>query len=171
MAYDLYCQLIDNVLLSDTYQVKPHQLNFILLEVDSKYGDGIARRVKVLYQANLEKDPPKDHVEVYNAVCTELLSEFTLAKLFMSLYFATKYLSLVQEIEQPSKDELAVLRIRLSDELKFIIKGRTLEPQSNLQGNFWSQPSRSWLPWLMGACGMTVGLLSIITYHQIKTLF
>jgi len=163
MVYNLYCHLIDNVLFSDTYQVKPNQLNFILLEVDSKYGDGVDRKVKVLYQANLGRNSSKDHVEVYSAVCTELLSEFTLAKLFMSLYFALKYLALVQEIEQPSKDELTLLRIRLSDELKFIIKGRTLESQPQPR-----PPSRwSWLPWLMMTCGMTVGLLSIITYQQI----
>jgi len=160
MAYDICCQLIDNVLLSDTYQVQPPQLNFILLEVDSKYGDEITRRVKVLYQANSEKDPPKDHVEVYNAVCTELLSEFTLSRLFMGLYFATKYISLVQEIEQPSKDELAVLRIKLSDELKFIIKPFQSSLKSSLKSSL-TNLSKSWVPWFMCACCVTVGLLGI----------
>ena len=168
MAYELYCHLIDNVLLSDTCQVEPYQLDFILREVDSNYGSEIASKIKVLHQAHLVKEHPKDHVEIYSAVCTELLSKFTLAKLFMALYFANKYLDLVQELEQPSKDEVAVLRVRLSDELKFLIKGLPLErPQVNPLSTL----IRSWVPWRMIACGAVVGLLGIATYRPLRSLF
>jgi hypothetical protein len=168
MAYELYCHLIDNVLLSDTCQVEPYQLDFILQKVDSKYGSEIAHKVKILHQARLVKEHPKDHVEIYSAVCTELLSKFTLAKLFMALYFTNKYLDLVQELEQPSKDEVAALRVKLSDELKFLIKGLILEcPQVNPLG----ARIRSWVPWFMGACGAVVGLLGIITYQPLRSMF
>ncbi len=168
MAYELYCHLIDNVLLSDTYQAEPYQLDFILREVDSKYGSEIAHKVKVLHQVSLVKEHPKDHVEIYSAVCAELLSKFTLPKLFMALYFTNKYLDVVQELEQPSKDEVAVLRVKLSDELKFLTKELTLEhPQVNPLGTL----IRSWVPWRMIACGVVVGLLGIITYQPLRSMF
>lgn len=164
MAYDLYCQVIDSVLLSDT--LRPHQLNFMLREVDSKFGNDIAHKVESLYKTNRERSSPKDHVEVYGAVCEELLSHFTLPKLFMSLYFATKYLAFVQDVEHLTKDESNVLRRRLSCELKFIVKNQGV---TNLQGV--SLLTKLCKPWLMIAGGVTIGLLSIITYQQIKGMF
>lgn len=146
-----YCQLIDTVLLQDKQQVQ--QLNSILLEVDSKYGDETARKVKMLYQINLEKDAPNSHVEVCGAVYTELLREFTISKLLMGIYFTTKYLALVQDLERPSEDELVILRKRLSDNLKFIIK---------------DHPTRPWRPSWSTCLVIAGGLLSYFAYKVLQ---
>lgn len=148
-----YCQLVNNVLHHSTDQYDPPQLDLVLREVNFTHGDEIARLVKTLYQA----DPSKDHVKVYKAVCTELLSEFTVPRLCMSLYYATKYLDLIEELEQPSKAELADLRLRFADALKLIIKGHHANPKR----------VRWWVPWLMG---VTAGLIGIGIFHQIKSV-
>ena len=148
-----YCQLIDTVLLQDK-QVQ--QLNSILLEVDSKYGDETAHKVKMLYQINLEKDAPNSHVEVCVAVYTELLREFTISKLLMGIYFTTKYLALVQDLEHPSEDELVILRKRLSDELKSIIKDIS------------DHPTRPWRPSWSTCLVIAGGLLSYFAYKVLQ---
>ena len=155
MTFEFYCQLIDSVIKTDCP----------LSDVDCPE---IMTRVRTLFQANKERQTPKDHVEVFSEVCSELLSEVSLARLFVGLNFAIKYLALLDDLNE---DELAGLRLQFSDELKFIIKGN-LSDNRDHKGNLkelltrlrWSRvPQPMWT--IMGV------VLACFLYQQLALFF
>lgn len=155
MTYELYCQLINTVLLIDTQQV-----HFLLRDVEARHGEEVGCRVRKLYQTNVERDSPMNHVELCSAVCTELLCEVTLSRLMMSLYFMSRYVAMVQAIEQPSKDALAIMRVGLSDELKIICK---CHAHTSYARPLFRVP---WSSLLAPACGVAIGVLGYFTYQM-----